>query len=390
MIDATFDGGTRYRMLETVRAFGLDRLAAAGEADAAGQHLMRWAVELTAWIDTAQTTDAEPQADAVLRRELTNLRAAWHLARRQPALNDAVEIVLNLSDACGWRDLTEPWEWTEDLAARPELASHPREAAVHGAAANVAYMRGNFPLADRLARAGLDRATDAEGSWRCLGSLALADLSRGAHAEVIEHARAAATFAERPSESLGVAALAAAYAGQLAQARELNDQLAAAAESPTLRAFAAFVTGEIISLTGVRERAEQHYSQAIDLARASGATFLVGIASVGLVTIRVEIGRLPEALRGYRDLIEYWDRSGNWTQQWVTMRNLAQLLRRLGEDEAAVLLDTAAEHAPDAPPVGIHGNSHAVHDGEPFPHAIDRSHVLQTAKEAIQRSLSHP
>ena len=37
MIDATFDGGTRYRMLETVRAFGLDRLAAAGEADAAGQ-----------------------------------------------------------------------------------------------------------------------------------------------------------------------------------------------------------------------------------------------------------------------------------------------------------------------------------------------------------------
>ena len=33
MIDVRFEGGTRYRMLETLRAFGLDRLAAAGESD---------------------------------------------------------------------------------------------------------------------------------------------------------------------------------------------------------------------------------------------------------------------------------------------------------------------------------------------------------------------
>ena len=40
MIDAEFDAGTRYRMLETLRAFGLDRLAAAGEEDdAAGRML---------------------------------------------------------------------------------------------------------------------------------------------------------------------------------------------------------------------------------------------------------------------------------------------------------------------------------------------------------------
>ena len=50
MVDAEFaGGGTRYRMLETLRAFGLDRLAAAGEDDDAGDRLLRWAVELTAW-----------------------------------------------------------------------------------------------------------------------------------------------------------------------------------------------------------------------------------------------------------------------------------------------------------------------------------------------------
>ena len=43
MIDAEFaeHGGTRYRMLETLRAFGLDRLAAEGEDDDAGDRLLR-------------------------------------------------------------------------------------------------------------------------------------------------------------------------------------------------------------------------------------------------------------------------------------------------------------------------------------------------------------
>ena len=36
MLEAAFTGGTRYRMLETLRAFGLDRLAAAGDDDATG------------------------------------------------------------------------------------------------------------------------------------------------------------------------------------------------------------------------------------------------------------------------------------------------------------------------------------------------------------------
>jgi predicted ATPase/DNA-binding SARP family transcriptional activator len=44
MINAIFGERTRYRMLETLRHFGLDRLAAEGEVAAAEQHLMRWAL----------------------------------------------------------------------------------------------------------------------------------------------------------------------------------------------------------------------------------------------------------------------------------------------------------------------------------------------------------
>jgi predicted ATPase len=89
MIDAAFvEGGTRYRMLETLRAFGLDRLTAEGEIDDAGDRLLRWAVDLTTWLPTTVATEREPEADAVLRRELANLRAAWQSTRSRGAIDD--------------------------------------------------------------------------------------------------------------------------------------------------------------------------------------------------------------------------------------------------------------------------------------------------------------
>ena len=98
--------------------------------------------------------------------------------------------------------------------------------------------------------------------------------------------------------------------------------------------WGAYVTGEIETVAGRRDRAEQHYVRAIDLARTSGATFLVGVASVGLLAARAAAGRVSEALTGYREVVDYFARTGNWTHQWTTLRNLADLLRRLGDERA--------------------------------------------------------
>ena len=57
----------------------------------------------------------------------------------------------------------------------------------------------------------------------------------------------------------------------------------AGAPSPSMRAWSDYVAGEIESLAGHAEAAERHYLRAIDLARGSGATFLVGVATVGLL-----------------------------------------------------------------------------------------------------------
>ena len=47
-------------------------------------------------------------------------------------------------------------------------------------------------------------------------------------------------------------------------------------------------------------------------------------------------------------MIDHWAAGGNWSHQWVTLRNLADLLRTLGDDGTADLLDAAADRAPDA------------------------------------------
>jgi hypothetical protein len=349
MIDVSFaDGssGARYRMLETLRAFALDRLAAAGEHDAASGRLLVWARDLTRWIGARSVDDDEPRADAVLRRELANLRAAWRLARTGGHLDVAVAIVASLGEPAEWRDLPEIRGWAEELADEPALAAHPEAAVVLATAARAAYMRGDPATTERRARAGLRRATDDEARGRGLRALALAQLARGEFAEVIDLELAAAPLETGPHGGLGVAALATTYAGDPARARSFHDRLAADAVSPTLRAFTAYVGAEIDSAEGLLDAAERKYTRSIELARSSGATFVVNIASVGLLTVLTRGGRTGDALRGYREVVDYFSSTGNWSHLWTTLRNLADLLRALDDPAPAAQLDAATDHAP--------------------------------------------
>jgi predicted ATPase/DNA-binding SARP family transcriptional activator len=346
MVEAALGDQPRYRMLDIMRSFSRDQLETDGEADAATERFLQWALELAAQIDRTSDTDQEPLADRVLRRELANLRAAWRLIRARDRLDDAVRMVTLLSDIAGWRDLTEVWEWGLELADDPATETHTDAASVLGLAAASAWARGELEQADRLAQRGL--ALGSDGAWRCQAALALVALSRGNLADAVALGTEAAAQATRTDQSLGASALAAAYAGNLDEATALNERLVAISASPTIEAFYCYVAAEIDALAAMAERAEGHYERAIALARTSGATFVEGIASVGLLTLRANAGRVAAALDGYGELVDYWERTGGWVQQWTTLRNLARLLYALGDEETALFLDAAADHAPDA------------------------------------------
>ncbi|MGH9243074.1 MAG: hypothetical protein ACRD29_01905 [Acidimicrobiales bacterium] len=216
-------------------------------------------------------------------------------------------------------------------------------------------------------------------------------LSRGDLDTAVEHATTAGQTATRPAQSFGVAALASAYRGDLDRARTLNETFRAVALSPTLEAFHAYIGGEIAGLEAEPHRALAHYDRAIELARSVRSTFVEGIAAVGRLS-QIAKTDAGQALGGYRDLIDYWERTGSWVQQWTTLRNIADLLQQEGEADAAMFLRASAAAAPDAPALPDVGNDTplAAHESQLVAEArgATRNEVLSVARAVIDRHLA--
>jgi tetratricopeptide (TPR) repeat protein len=267
---------------------------------------------------------------------------------------------------------------------------------VLGVASLDEWTKGNQPEAHRLARRGLETAKDEESRFWCHSAMSLVCLSSGAFADAVTHAVEAAERSARPSDRLSIGALAALYGGNAETARELNDRVGAASTNPSMQALYEYVAGEIDSATGNSEGAEAHYARAIELSRASGGTFGAAIASVGLLTMQAEAGRTGDALRGYLEVIDYFERSGFWTPLWTTLRNLAQLLGALGSQEPALFILVAAAHAPEASAMSddaITQASGAIDQDTAAriraeASAGTRARVLEVARESIDRHLT--
>jgi predicted ATPase/class 3 adenylate cyclase len=394
MLVATFTDVARYRMLDTLRAYGLDQLASTNELDLATDRLLRWAVRLVGWIDRAVVTEDEPSAAACLVAEVGNLRAVWHTARSTDNFDVAAALVVSLWNPLDWRDLSELWNWAPELAADPRILDHPSAVCVMAAASSAMIARGQLAEGEVLARRGLELAGDgdSEGRWRCGIELATLDLYEGRLVEAIAH-WASLAVPGWEAVTLDSAAMCAAYAGKLDDARRFNDRARSTASSPSIRAYNRYLTAEIDNLAGDWASAQQHYRESIALAETVGTAIIQGIASVGLVAVQAASGQVREALGGYRDLIDHWQRIGAWTQQWTTLRNAADLFDQLGDHDLASFLRDAADRAPEASVAGATTGRPQADDADSRPpmargDAHTREEVLDIAREAIAQWLA--
>ncbi len=363
LLSAAVDGAGRYRALETVRSFALDALdqpqalgrptAVSGRAWADGE-LVSWAVDATAEMGQQADGPGEPQADARLRTELPNVRAAWDVADRRGDVDDRVAMTLHLDRMLTYRGLPDLRSWALELAEDARLESHGARAAVVGAAARAAWRQGDLEEAGRLGTACIDLATRPEDAYRGREALGAVALFRGDPA-ACDIWLTAGQEAGRGAHLVAPAALAAGYAGDEARARELLGRAfveVAASGVPSDQAFVHYVAAEFAAATDAQD-AVAHYGHAIELARGCGASFVDGVASVGLVRLWAASGRVAQALEGYRRLLVEWRDSGHWTQLWTTLRNLAGPLSDAGQPATAALVLHAADLAPEAPLVTV-------------------------------------
>ncbi len=228
--DGDLDGEPRFSMLETVREFGLELLAASGEAE---WTYRRYAAHYAALAETAEPELVGPRQAAWLGRldrDAANVRAAlgWALAGGDGALG--VRMVGALGRYWEWRGhLGEGRQWLERAVDGREGPPDARAKALN-AAGWLAYRQSAHDRAVALAEESIAvyRAVgDADGVAQALNTLGASLLrrgdARGASAAHVESLRIRRARDDRAGVAASVTnlGLVAEYEGDFARAAAL-------------------------------------------------------------------------------------------------------------------------------------------------------------------------
>jgi predicted ATPase len=314
--------GTRYRMLETLRAYARERLAEAGEEDATRA---RHAAHYVALAETAEPRLRGPEQRAWIER----------LERDQPSMHAALEWSIGRDEAALALRLigAQAWFWHQRGHWRTGYAQSTRALALAGAASDPARARvlcGAGLLATDLgmhedalhwlndALAQFGAKGDEAGRAEALNTLGLAATGRDEGALAEEYFGQALRISAALGDRWGVGR-ALMNLGELAQGRRdwpaARAALGRAAEE--LRAAGALagvgiVLGNLARLAhveGAHGEARRLYRESLSLHRDLGIRYRVVECLQGLASLEAEDGSLAdatalleEALRAARDM----------------------------------------------------------------------------------------
>jgi len=351
------DQTSRYRLLETMRVYARQQLAAAGEH----ARLQHWHAEhYAAFAERAGPEVAGPaqlEWQRRIRAERDNLQAAvtWALTSGGQAPPLAFRIVAALATFA----VVSPGTvrgWAEACAAQIGACPPGLRAAVLAAATWSTFNAGDLPLAQRRAEDALqDPAGDpiGLGLLRCVLSLICAwngEPERGAR--IAREARQEA--AERGidflvGELLALEARAWIAAGDCAAARRPAMEaveVARRVQNPGLSALAFWVAAAA-TWPGDPQAALRLIEDSLALTRAGAFDPVRGIALEWAAIIRAQTGDLPGALAALGEAMAQHHADGNRLPLGATLQLAAVVLARLGEAEpAAVLAGAFSAHFP--------------------------------------------
>jgi predicted ATPase/DNA-binding SARP family transcriptional activator len=349
--------GTTYRLLMIIRAFAAERLADAGQEHMARLAHARW----IAWLaETAARQATGPGCPAALIRvhgSQPDARAAirWALDSGHPGLAGRIAGALMLCPH--WRPDAELIDLISQVARAPGMLESPAAALALAAGGLAACDTGELAEAERLGGQALRRAVGPAERFLALLCLGIATLYRGDHDRSAMWWEQIAASTDFPpayrADGHASLALLACYHADRAAAREHAQRARVAAEAAGAsgyQAFATYAAGEVALL--------EDPQAGIILLRAAtaqagrtGATQVVTVARIALVSALTRLGRCGEALALFRPLLDQARREGNWPQLWTSLRILAELLASFDRHETAAILLTAARQSPSAPAV---------------------------------------
>lgn len=350
-------GATRYGVLETLRAYGRDRLRDNGmDCRIASRHT-RYFVEL---IERAAAGSRGPDEPYWVQRmapsagttytapDFDNLRVAFDCAIGDHDDDLVLRLVTSLAELVHVRVGYHSFDWVQRAVdfADPD---HPLFPAAIGTAARGTLILGDIPRALAMVERALGRSPEPDAPGLVYPGDILADVARyrGDVRTALAHYETERTKprADEPQQlvwilynvtlchqSSGVPEIALP-AGR--EAVEVADRTG----NPSLRAMARTALGRSLALCDPAS-ALMGFGEAHELAAAVENNWFTGMARMESAAIHALSDDPASAAPMFIEVLDHWGRAGPnpILQQWETMIYIAPLLERLGAADEALRL----------------------------------------------------
>jgi predicted ATPase/DNA-binding SARP family transcriptional activator len=364
MVGADSGVHSRYRLLETLRAFGRSRTQAEGEDLALARRHAAYYVGLAERAGRGlQGPDERAWVEEALA-DFDNMRAAYRQARADHDQDLAMRLVAAVPELVNLRIGYEASGWAEQLLDDVH-PGHPRYVVAVGAAARGAWNRNDYVLAAKLARRAEGRHPPPRTARIAYPGDVLADVAlyEGDVDRALQHYTAEAERARRDDDPIRLVWTLYYVAVCQAVRRQPHLGVAAAEESldvaeetanPTARSMARYAVGLVLKKTDPA-RALTLFDEAAGLAASVRNFWWHGIALMEAAATRAVHGDPAAAARAFLTVVDHWDQAGDVTQQWLNLRYVARLLHRVGAEADATTLHAHLVAAGKPSPLGPPG-----------------------------------
>ena len=364
-------GRSRYLVLETLRAFGHERLDEAGLPDRlARRHAAYFTALAEQGARAVQGADEQIWVERVLP-DFDNLRGAFERAVTDRDTDLVLRLVTSLPELAHLRVGYESASWAERALDLADPA-HPLFAAAVGAAARGAWNRADFARARSLAALAGGRVPGRGTGRTAYPDDVLADVAlyAGDARAALRHYEAEVGRARRDEDPIRLvwtlyyvavchAVLRAPEQG-LPAAQEAV-QVADPTANPTARSMARYALGLVLKKSDP-DRALALFDEAGELAASVRNFWWHGIALMEAASTRAVHADPGRACRDFLDVFDHWERVGDWSQQWIALRYVVRLLARLGAAADAVMLHAALDAAGKSSPLDATRLAELAHD----------------------------
>ncbi|MET0740612.1 MAG: hypothetical protein ABWZ26_03560, partial [Candidatus Nanopelagicales bacterium] len=347
---------TRHRLLQPLREYAAERLAASGEAQRWQAAHARHMADVASARAEAMHGPSEPGATEQLVEDLDESRVALEHAQSAGEVDTAMRLAHAMHDLGSRQMRLELLGWADSVTNMPGASDHPLYAAVLGTAAKGRWLRSDLEGAITRAQLALDAAPDLVDGRRVRALLAMAEVNlvSGELDTAVGFYRRAIDLDAAPGPSTdaeGGLAMTLSDLGRVDAGVVFADRALARAEAsgaPSHLAWAWYAQGRCWASTDPA-RAATMLERSAELSRSVDNHSNEYSALTRLLVVRAQLAPPMQLLPEYRATLQRWRRTGSTTFLAVTLRNLAGTFEQVGRTAEADALRRSAVAALTGP-----------------------------------------